>query len=83
MNDNQVVSTMFDFDTFIHMDRIVLFWEVEMKTLDLVSIIQAARNFVFIILWTIHKQMAASILCLHVSILVMYYKIIPISEQFS
>ena len=63
------------------MDRIVLFRELEMKTLDLVSTMQAARNFVFIILWTIHKQMAAPILCLHMSILVMYYKIIPISDQ--
>ena len=74
---------MFDFDTFIHMDRIVLFQEVEIKTLDLVSTIQVVRNFVFIIQWTIHKQMATPILCLHMSILVMYYKIIPISEQFS
>ena len=72
---------MFDFDTFIHMDRIVLFREVEIKTLDLVSTIEAARNFLFIIQWIIHKQMVAPILCLHVSILVMYYKIIPISEQ--
>ena len=72
---------MFDSNTFIHMDRIILFREVEMKTLDLVSTIQAARNFVFIILWTIYKEMDASILCLHVPILVMYYKIIPISEQ--
>lgn len=37
---------MFDFDTFIHMDRIVLVWEAQIKTLDLVSTIQAARNFV-------------------------------------
>ena len=37
---------MFDFDTFIHMDRIVLVREAEIKTLDLVSTIQAARNFV-------------------------------------
>ena len=74
---------MFDINTFIRMDRIVLFREVEMKTLDLVSTIQAARNFVFITQWTIHKQMAASILSLHVSILVMYCEIIPISEQFS
>jgi hypothetical protein len=72
---------MFDINSFIRMDRIVLFREVEMKTLDLVSTIQAARNFVFIMLWTIHKQMAASILCSHESILVMFYKIIPISEQ--
>ena len=72
---------MFDIDSFIHMARIVPIRGTEMKTLDLVSTIQAARNFVFIILWTIHKQMAASILCLHVSIFMMYYKIIPISEQ--
>ena len=49
MTGNQVVSTMFNFDTSIHMDRIVLVWEVEIKTLDLVSTIQAARSFVFII----------------------------------
>ncbi len=72
---------MFDFDTFNRMDRIVLFRDVEMKTLDLVSTIQAARNFVFIILWTIHKQMVASILCPHVSVLMVCYEIIPISEQ--
>ena len=47
---NQVVSTMFDIDSFIHMARIVPIREVEMKTLDLVSTIQAARSFVFIIL---------------------------------
>ena len=41
---------MFDFDTFIHMEKIVLVREVEMKTLDLVSTIQAARSFVFIML---------------------------------
>ena len=72
---------MFDFDTFNRMDIIALFRDVEMKTLDLVSTIQVARNFVFIILWTIHKQMAASILCPHASVLMMCYEIIPISEQ--
>ena len=46
LTGNQVVSTMFDFDTFIHMDRIVLVREAEIKTLDLVSTIQAAMNFV-------------------------------------
>ena len=39
---------MFDFDIFIHMDRIVLVRDAEIKTLDLVSTIQAARNFVII-----------------------------------
>ena len=72
---------MFDFDRFVRMDIIVLFRGVEMKTLDLVSTIQAVRNFVFIMLQTIHKQMVASILSLHVSILMMCYKIIPISDQ--
>ena len=46
LNGNKVVSTMFDFDTFNHMDRIVLVREVEIKTLDLVSTIKAAGNFV-------------------------------------
>ena len=46
LTSNQVVSTMFDFDRFIHMDRIVLVREMEIKTLDLVSTIQVARNFV-------------------------------------
>jgi len=72
---------MFDIDSFTHMARIVPIREVEMKTLDLVSTIQVARNFVFIILWTIHKQMVASILCPHVSVLMMCCEIIPISEQ--
>ena len=75
-----MVSTIFDINTFIRMDRIVLFREVEMKTLDLVPTIQAAGNFVFIVLWTIYKHMVVSILCSHESILVMFYKIIPISE---
>ena len=48
LTGNQVVSTMFDFNTFNHMDRIVLVREAEIKTLDLVSTIQAARNFVII-----------------------------------
>ena len=48
MTGNQVVSTMFDFDTFIHMDRIVLVRDAEIKTLDLVSTIQAEMNFVII-----------------------------------
>jgi len=39
---------MFDFDTFIHMDRIVLVWDTEIKTLDLVSTIHATSNFVII-----------------------------------
>ena len=46
MTGNQVVSTMFDFNIFIRMDRIVLVRDAEIKTLDLVSTIQAARNFV-------------------------------------
>ena len=46
MTGNQVVSTMFNFDTFIRMDRIVLVQGAEIKTLDLVSTIQSMRNFV-------------------------------------
>ena len=37
---------MFNFDTFIRMDRIVLVRETELKTLDLVSTIQAVKDFV-------------------------------------
>jgi len=33
--------------------------------------------------WTIHKQIVVPIVCLHMSILMMYYKIIPVLEQFS
>ena len=72
---------MFDINSFIRMARIVPIREVEMKTLDLVSTIQAARSFVFIIQYTNHKQMAASILCLHESMIMMYCEIIPVSEQ--
>ena len=71
---------MFDIDSFIRMARIGPIREVEMKTLDLVSTIQAARSFVLIILYTNYKQMAASILCLHESMIMMYYEIIPVSE---
>ena len=75
LTGNQVVSTMFDFNAFNRMDRIILVQEVEIKTLDLVSTIQAARNFFYsFVQWTIHKQMAASILCLYISILLMYSK---------
>ena len=80
MTGNQVVSTMFDIDSFIHMARIVPIREIEMKTLDLVSTIQAARSFVFIMLYTNHKQMVAPILCLQESMIMMYYEIIPVSE---
>ena len=37
---------MFNFDTINRMDRIVLVWEEEIKTLDLVSTIQAVMNFI-------------------------------------
>ena len=38
---------MFDFDTINHMDRIILVQEAEIKTLDLVSTIEATRKFIF------------------------------------
>ena len=46
LTGNQVVSTMFDFSTFNCMDRIVIVWEVEIKTLDLFSTIEVARIFI-------------------------------------
>ena len=69
---------MFDFDTFIHMDRIILVREAEIKTLDLVFTIQAARNFIIHYVVDYSLQMAASMLCLYCSNI----KIIPVSEQF-
>ena len=65
MVGNEVVSTMFDFDTINRMDRIVLVRVAEIKTLDLVSTIQAARSFIihYAVEYSLH--MAASMLCLH------------------
>ena len=37
---------MFEFDTINRMDRIILVREAGIKTLDLVSTIQAMRNFI-------------------------------------
>ena len=56
---------MFDFNTFNRMDRIVLVWEAEIKTLDLVSTIQAARNFIIHYAVDNSLQMATPMLCLH------------------
>ena len=46
LTSNQLVSTMFNFDTINCMDRFVLFWEAEVKTLNLVSTIQATRSLI-------------------------------------
>ena len=46
MTDNEVVSTMFDFDTCNHMVRFVL-WVIGLKTLDLVLVIQVAMEYVY------------------------------------
>jgi hypothetical protein len=41
---NQVVSTMFDFDTCNHMVRFVL-WATRLKTLDIIFVIQVAMEY--------------------------------------
>jgi hypothetical protein len=45
MTGNQVVSTMFDFDTCNHMVRFIL-WATRLKTLDMVFVIQVAMEYV-------------------------------------
>ena len=45
MTGNQVVSTMFDFDTCNHMVRFVL-WVTRLKTLDIIFAIQVAMEYV-------------------------------------
>jgi hypothetical protein len=45
MTGNQVVSTMFDFNTCIHMVRFVL-RVVEMKTLNIFSQIQVVLEYI-------------------------------------
>jgi len=44
MTVNQVVSTMFDFDTYNHMARFLL-RTMEMKTLDLTNSFQVAMEY--------------------------------------
>ena len=46
MTGNQVVSTMFDFNTCNHMVRFVL-WATILKTLDIIFVIQVAREYVY------------------------------------
>ena len=64
LTGNQVGSTMFDFNTFNRMDRIVLVLEEEIKTLYLVSTIEAARSFIIHYVVDYSRQMVASMLCL-------------------
>ena len=45
MTGNQVVSTMFDFNTCNHMVRFVL-WATRLKTLDIIFVIQVAMEYV-------------------------------------
>jgi hypothetical protein len=52
MTGNQVVSTMFDFNTCNHMVRFVL-WVMELKTLDIIIIIQVAMEYV---LFAMHRS---------------------------
>ena len=82
MIGNQVFSTMFDFDTFIHMDRNVLVWEAEIKTLDLVSTIQAARNFVINFYSGLFINRWLRPYCVYTCLYCDVFKIIPVSEQF-
>ena len=46
MTGNQVVSTMFDFNTCNHMVRFVL-WVMGLETLDIIIIIQVAMEYVY------------------------------------
>ena len=60
MTGNQVVSTMFDFNTCNHMVRFVL-WVMGLKTLDIVIIIQVAMEYVLFA--TLRSTVYVSWLC--------------------
>jgi hypothetical protein len=46
MTGNQVVSTMFDFNTCNHMVRFIL-WAMRLKTLDFIFEVQVAMEYVY------------------------------------